>query len=239
MSKDEQHKRRDIVAACLWINSSGLNPGTAGNISVRHGDSMLISPSGVPYEQLEPEDIVSMTLTGEYGSYVASGTNVPSSEWRFHLDIMRARPDVGAIVHTHSLYATVLGCARKDIPPVHYMIAAAGGASIRCSRYATYGTAELSQAALEALEDRTCCILANHGMIATGPNLAKAQWLAVELETIAKQYYLTLCIGGPVLLGEAEIAHVKERFKGYGPKPKAQAANENAGETPRKKKKKD
>ena len=133
----------------------------------------------------------------------------------------------------------MLACARKDIPPVHYMIAAAGGPSIRCSRYATYGTAELSQAALEALEDRTCCILANHGMIATGPNLAKAQWLAVELETIAKQYYLTLCIGGPVLLGEAEIAHVKERFKGYGPKPKAQAANENAGETPRKKKKKD
>lgn len=237
MSKDEQHKRRDIVAACLWINSSGLNPGTAGNISVRHGDSMLISPSGVPYEQLEPEDIVAMTLTGEYGSYVASGTNVPSSEWRFHLDIMRARPDVGAIVHTHSLYATVLACARKDIPPVHYMIAAAGGPSIRCGRYATFGTAELSQAALEALEDRNCCILANHGMIATGPNLAKAQWLAVELETIAKQYYLTLCIGGPVLLGEAEIAQVKERFKGYGPKPKAQPANQNAGEGGKKRKK--
>ena len=237
MSKDEQHKRRDIVAACLWINSSGLNPGTAGNISARYGDTMLISPSGVPYEQLEPEDIVAMTLTGEYGSYVASGTNVPSSEWRFHLDIMRARPDVGAIVHTHSLYATVLACARKDIPPVHYMIAAAGGSSIRCSRYATYGTAELSQAALEALKDRNCCILANHGMIATGPNLAKAQWLAVELETIAKQYYLTLCIGGPVLLGEAEIAQVKERFKGYGPKPKAQPANQNAGEGGKKRKK--
>ena len=237
MSKDELHKRREIVAACLWINSSGLNPGTAGNISVRYGDTMLISPSGVPYEQLEPEDIVAMTLTGEYGSYVASGTNVPSSEWRFHLDIMRARPDVGAIVHTHSLYATVLACARKDIPPVHYMIAAAGGPSIRCSRYATYGTAELSQAALEALEDRNCCILANHGMIATGPNLAKAQWLAVELETIAKQYYLTLCIGGPVLLGEAEIAQVKERFKGYGPKPKAQPANQNAGEGGKKRKK--
>ena len=144
MSKDELEKRRDIIAACLWMNSSGLNQGTSGNISVRHGDSMLISPSGVPYEQLEPDDIVAMTLSGEYGSYVATGANVPSSEWRFHLDIMRARPDVGAIVHTHSLYATVLGCARKDIPPVHYMIAAAGGPSIRCSRYATYGTAELS-----------------------------------------------------------------------------------------------
>ena len=239
MSKEELQKRRDIVAACLWMNSSGLNQGTSGNISVRHGDSMLISPSGVPYEQLEPEDIVAMTLTGEYGSYVATGANVPSSEWRFHLDIMRARPDVGAIVHTHSLYATVLGCARKDIPPVHYMIAAAGGPSIRCSRYATYGTAELSEAALEALENRTCCILANHGMIATGPNLAKAQWLAVELETIAKQYYLTLCIGGPVLLSDAEIAHVQERFKSYGPRPKTAApANENQDAPAKKKKKK-
>ena len=238
MSKEEQEKRRDIIAACLWMNSSGLNQGTSGNISVRHGDTMLISPSGVPYEQLEPDDIVAMTLTGEYGSYLASGANVPSSEWRFHLDIMRARPDVGAIVHTHSLYATVLGCARKDIPAVHYMIAAAGGPNIRCSTYATYGTAELSTAALAALEGRTCCVLANHGMIATGPNLAKAQWLAVELETIAKQYYLTLCIGGPVILDEAEIAHVQERFKSYGPRPKAAAANENSGETGKKKKKK-
>lgn len=238
MSKEEVQKRRDIVAACLWMNSSGLNQGTSGNISVRHGDTMLISPSGVPYEQLEPEDIVAMTLTGDYGSYLASGANVPSSEWRFHLDIMRARPDVGAIVHTHSLYATVMGCVRKDIPAVHYMIAAAGGPNIRCSAYATYGTAELSTAALEALEDRTCCILANHGMIATGPTLAKAQWLAVELETIAKQYYLTLCIGGPVLLSDAEIAHVQERFKSYGPRPKTAPANENRGEPQKKKKKK-
>ena len=238
MSKEEVQKRRDIVAACLWMNSSGLNQGTSGNISVRHGDTMLISPSGVPYEQLEPEDIVAMTLTGDYGSYLASGANVPSSEWRFHLDIMRARPDVGAIVHTHSLYATVMGCVRKDIPAVHYMIAAAGGPNIRCSTYATYGTAELSTVALAALEDRTCCILANHGMIATGPTLAKAQWLAVELETIAKQYYLTLCIGGPVILSDAEIANVQERFKSYGPRPKTAPANENRGEPQKKKKKK-
>lgn len=236
MSKDELEQRRDIIAACLWMNSSGLNQGTSGNISVRHGDTMLISPSGVPYEQLEPEDIVAMTLTGEYGSYVAKGNNIPSSEWRFHLDIMRARPDVGAIVHTHSLYATTLGCCRKDIPAVHYMIAASGGPNIRCSAYATYGTAELSTVALAALEDRTCCILANHGMIATGPTLAKAQWLAVELETIAKQYYLTLCIGGPVVLPDDEIMRVKERFKSYGPRPKVEAANED--EAPKRKKKK-
>ena len=151
---------------------------------------------------------------------------------------MRARPDVGAIVHTHSLYATTLGCCRKDIPAVHYMIAAAGGSNIRCSAYATYGTAELSTVALAALEDRTCCMLANHGMIATGPNLAKAQWLAVELETIAKQYYLTLSIGGPVVLPDDEIERVKERFKSYGPRPKVDPANENKGEAPKRKKKK-
>jgi L-fuculose-phosphate aldolase len=237
MNKDELEQRRGIIAACLWMNSSGLNQGTSGNISVRHGDTMLISPSGVPYEQLEPDDIVAMTFTGEYGAYEAKGNNSPSSEWRFHLDIMRARPDVGAIVHTHSLYATTLGCCRKDIPAVHYMIAASGGPNIRCSDYATYGTAELSTVALKALEGRTCCILANHGMIATGPTLAKAQWLAVELETIAKQYYLTLCIGGPVVLPDDEIERVKERFKSYGPRPKAEPANENEGEIVKRKKK--
>jgi L-fuculose-phosphate aldolase len=236
MSKEELDKRRGIIAACLWMNSSGLNQGTSGNISVRHGGTMLISPSGVPYEQLEPDDIVAMPLDGEYGSYRASGANVPSSEWRFHLDIMRARPDVGAIVHTHSLYATTLGCCRKGIPAVHYMIAAAGGPTVRCSDYATYGTAELSTAALAALEGRTCCILANHGMIATGPDLAKARWLAVELETLARQYYLSLCIGGPVLLSDAEIAHVQERFKGYGPRPKAEPANEDAPKGKKKRK---
>jgi L-fuculose-phosphate aldolase len=235
MNKEELEKRRAIIAACLWMNSSGLNQGTSGNISVRHGDAMLISPSGVPYEQLEADDIVAMPLEGEYGSYRAQGANVPSSEWRFHLDIMRARPDVGAIVHTHSLYATTLACCRKDIPAVHYMIAAAGGPTVRCGAYATYGTAELSTAALAALEGRTCCILANHGMIATGPNLAKAQWLAVELETLAKQYYLSLCIGGPVLLGEDEIARVQERFKDYGPRPKGAPANENEGPRPKRK----
>ncbi|MEK0084105.1 class II aldolase/adducin family protein [Benzoatithermus flavus] len=238
MDQQELGLRQSIVEACRWMNASGLNQGTSGNISVRHGDVMLISPSGVPYEQLEPEDIVAMPLEGEYGSYKARGNNIPSSEWRFHLDIMRARPEVGAIVHTHSTYATTLAIARKEIPACHYMIAAAGGPNIRCADYATYGTAELSEAALKALEGRTCCLLANHGMIATGPNLAKAKWLAVELETIARQYYLSLCIGGPVLLSDAEIEHVKERFKSYGPRPKEEAANANAAEAEPKRKKK-
>ncbi len=219
MDKAELQLRRDIVAACRSMNAMGINQGTSGNISARYGDNMLITPSGMPYEEMTPEDIVPMTLTGEYGSY--TGENVPSSEWRFHLDIMLARPEVGSEVHTHSTYATTLAICGKDIPPVHYMIAAAGGPSIRVAPYATYGTKELSENALKALEGRTCCLLANHGMIATGATLKRAMWLAVELETLAKQYYLTLAIGKPQILSAAEIGHVVERFKNYGPRPKA------------------
>jgi L-fuculose-phosphate aldolase len=200
------------------MNATGLNQGTSGNVSARHGDAMLITPTGVPYDRLGPDDLPLMPLHGEYGAW--EGPLDPSSEWRFHLDIMRARPEVGAIVHAHSTYCTALAVARKEIPACHYMIAAAGGPTIRCAPYATYGTKELSDAALAALEGRTCCLLANHGMIATGPDLDKAKWLAVELETIAKQYYLALAIGGPVLLDDAEIERVKEKFKGYGPRPK-------------------
>ena len=218
MKKDEKHLRKAVAEACRWMNATGLNQGTSGNVSARHGDAMLITPTGVPYDQLDPGDLPLMPLHGEYGAW--QGPLDPSSEWRFHLDIMKARPEVGAIVHAHSPYCTALAVARKDIPACHYMIAAAGGPSIRCAPYATYGTKELSDAALAALEGRTCCLLANHGMIATGPDLDKARWLAVELETIAKQYYLSLAIGGPVLLDDAEIERVKEKFKSYGPRPK-------------------
>jgi L-fuculose-phosphate aldolase len=218
MKKDELELRRAIIDSCKAMNAMGINQGTSGNISARYGSDMLITPSGVPYEELEPGDIAAMPIEGEYGSW--RGPLNPSSEWRFHLDIMRARPEVGGIVHTHSTYATTLAIAGKEIPACHYMIAAAGGPTIRLADYATYGTKELSENALKALEGRTCCLLANHGMIATGANLKRAFWLAVELETIAKQYYLTLAIGGPKILPEAEIGHVIEKFKGYGPRPK-------------------
>ncbi|MES1147713.1 MAG: class II aldolase/adducin family protein, partial [Bradyrhizobium guangdongense] len=148
----------------------------------------------------------------------------PSTEWRFHLDILRARPDVGSIVHTHSTYATVLAIARKPIPACHYMIAAFGGSDIRCAGYALYGTAELSELALAALEDRNGCLLANHGMIAVGPDLEKAMWNAVELETLARQYYLSLTLGEPHILSDQEIAETAKGFSTYGlqsakPKP--------------------
>jgi L-fuculose-phosphate aldolase len=230
-AKQEHALRSGIVAACRQINALGINQGTSGNISARFGERMLITPSGVPYDAMSPDDIAALPSEGEYGAW--DEPLAPSTEWRFHLDITRARPEVGAIVHTHSTYATTLAIARKEIPACHYMIAAAGGPTIRCADYATYGTKELSDNALSALEDRTCCLLANHGMIATGANLDKAMWLAVELETIAKQYYLSLAIGGPVLLPDAEIAHVMEGFKSYGPRGKTPA---DAGAKPRGKK---
>jgi L-fuculose-phosphate aldolase len=214
-AKQEHTLRSGIVTACRHMNALGINQGTSGNISARFGKRMLITPSGLPYDDMGADDIAAMPIEGEYGAW--DGPLAPSTEWRFHLDITRARPEVGAIVHTHATYATTLAIARKEIPACHYMIAAAGGTTIRCADYATYGTKELSDNALKALEDRTCCLLANHGMIATGANLDKAMWLAVELETIARQYYLSLAIGGPVLLPDAEIAHVMEGFKSYGP----------------------
>lgn len=227
MEKAEMALRRGIVDACRSMNAMGINQGTSGNISARYGDVMLITPSGVPYEEMMPEDIARMPIEGEYGHW--KGPMQPSSEWRFHLDIMRARPEVGSVVHTHSTYATTLAICGREIPALHYMIAAAGGPNIRVAPYATYGTKELSDNALKALEGRTCCLLANHGMIATGPTLKRAMWLAVELETLARQYYHSLLIGGPQLLSDTEIAGVIEKFKSYGPRPEAASEGNDAG----------
>jgi len=211
---DERTLRRSIVDHCVGMNSSGLNQGTSGNISARCGDRMLITPSGRPYATMKPDDIAAMPIDGEYGAW--SGPFKPSSEWQFHLDIMKARPDVGAIVHTHSPFATVLSMTRRPIPACHYMIAAFGGNDVRCGGYARYGTRELSAEALKALEGRTGCLLANHGMIALGATLEKAMWTAVELETIAKQYYHALLIGDLVLLSDAQIAETRKAFATYG-----------------------
>lgn len=214
MTTDERALRQAIIDKCRWMNATGLNQGTSGNISARRGDRMLITPSAVPYDEMEPEMIAAMPLDGEAGAW--EGPLKPSTEWRFHLDIQRARPDVGAVVHTHSTHATALAIARKPIPPCHYMIAAFGGADIRCSDYARFGAEALSRTALEALEGRNACLLANHGAIAVGPTLDRAMWLAVELETLAKQYCLALTIGGPRLLSEAQIAETAAAFGEYG-----------------------
>lgn len=210
---DEAQIRRAVVEAARAMNTLGINQGTSGNISVRYGGQMLITPSATPYDDMRPDDLAAMKLDGD-GSW--TGPLKPSTEWRFHRDILRQRPDAGAVVHTHATYCTTLAILRRGIPPVHYMIAAFGGADVRCAPYATYGTAELADLAVAAMEGRNACLLANHGMIVAGPTLAKAMWLAVELETLAKQYCLSLQIGEPVLLTDAEIADAANGFASYG-----------------------
>ena len=212
--KGEKAARTALVEALRDMNRLGINQGTSGNISVRQGDTMLISPSATPYDTMKPEDVAAMPINGDYGAW--EGRLRPSTEWRFHLDIMRARPDAGAVVHSHPTFCTSLAIARKPIPAVHYMMAAFGGMDVRCAPYATFGTEALSKHAIEALKDRNGCLLANHGMIVIGASLAKAMWLAVELETIAKQYWHSMLCGGPVLLTEAEIADTVKSFGNYG-----------------------
>ena len=210
---DETALRQDIIDACLSMNASGLNQGTSGNISVRYGDTVLITPSGVPYETLMPEMIATMPLDGG-GAW--EGPCKPSSEWRFHLDILNERPDVHAIVHAHPNYCTALSMLQKDIPAAHYMIAAFGGNSVRCAPFAIFGTAELSAHAVEALRDRTACLLANHGAIALGTDLAQAMWRAVELEALASQYAIALQTGDPIILSDEIIDQTLAKFSGYG-----------------------
>ena len=211
MSSAENEKRQAIIDACRRMNALGINQGTSGNISLRHKDGVLITPTSVPYDSMTPEQIVFMEMNGSF----TEGQR-PSSEWRFHLDILRSRGEVEAVVHAHPTYATILAIMGLDIPPIHYMIAVAGGETIRCAPYATYGTQELSEHAIKALEGRMACLLGHHGMIAVGPSLAKALWLAVEVETLARQYHGCLQIGEPPLLSKAEIELVRRKMAGYG-----------------------
>ncbi|MEM1352039.1 MAG: class II aldolase/adducin family protein, partial [Pseudomonadota bacterium] len=173
-----------------------------------------ITASGVAYDAMKPEHVVQMDLDGGY-----TGPVLPSSEWRMHMDIYRARPEAGAVVHTHAAYATAVSCLRADIPAFHYMIAVAGGSTLRCAPYASFGTAELSQNMLDALEDRSACLLANHGMICFGIDLPKTLALAVEVETLCTQYILARQLGTPVVLDDAEMADILQRFKTYGKQP--------------------
>lgn len=209
-------ERKALIAAARQMGERGLSPGTSGNLSLRTDSGVLITPSAIPYETLTPDMLPLMRLDGEYGAY--EGAYRPSSEWRFHWDIYAARPEVGGIVHHHAPYTTALAMARREIPACHYMIARFGGAPLRCGGYALFGTAELSAAALAALEGRTACLLANHGGIATGKDIESALAAAFELEALARHYVLSLAVGGPVLLSEAEIADAIAQFaSAYGP----------------------
>ena len=210
--------RLQLIDTARRMVSAGLNRSTAGNLSVRaceQGiDGYLITPSGMSYETLVPEDIVFMPLDG-----MPKGRRKPSSEWRFHHDIYAARPEAEAILHAHSPFATSLACLRRDIPPFHYMIARFGGDTIRCADYATFGTQELSNNALCALRDRCACLLANHGLLVFGQTLEQSLSLGIELEELCEQYWRASQLGRPVLLDAEEMAIVLEKFATYGQQP--------------------
>ena len=205
-----------LVAACRELTRCGLTYGTSGNISIRRDErSFFISPTGAVYEDLESADIPLMDLEGRW-----FGRRRPSSEWRFHRDILKARADVGAIVHTHSKYATALACTGRGIPAFHYMVAVTGGTEIRCAPYRTFGSQELSDVALAALGSRNACLLGNHGVIALGADVTAALTIAGEVENLAAQYCAALALGDVRILGEAEMLRVVEKFRTYG-KPEA------------------
>jgi L-fuculose-phosphate aldolase len=202
-----------IVAVAQAIDLAGFCPSKSGNVSARTEAGFLITPSGLPYAQTLPEDLIELSLDG----MVLAGARKPSSEWPFHAAIYRARPEAQAIVHTHSPRATALSCTRRGIPAFHYMIALCGGADIRCADYATFGTPELAENAVRALEGRKAVLLANHGVIALGASLAGAHQIVAEVENLAGQYLEILAAGlEPVILDAAEMARVSAKFAGYG-----------------------
>ena len=211
----EPTQRKQIISACQEMNSLGINQGTSGNISVRQGKKMLISPSAIPYNQMKPTQIASLNLAGKLPSDW-TGPCKPSTEWRFHWLLLKEREDINAVVHAHPTYCTTLAILRKSIPSCHYMIAVFGGRNVRCADYATFGTIELANNVLKAMKNRTACIMANHGMVVVGTTLKEAMWRAVELETIARQYYLSLQAGKPVLLSKDDIADTFRGLAGYG-----------------------
>ena len=216
--------RRQMVETCRAMNASGINQGTAGNLSHRAGSGFLITPSSLPYDRMQPEDLVEMDFDGTYLG------RRPSSEWRFHRDILRARPDIDVVLHCHSVHATALACHHREIPSFHYMTAVAGGTTIRCAAYATFGTQALSDAALVALEGRTACLLGQHGQIALGKTLDAALWLATEVETLSRIYVLALGLGEPPVLPEDEMARVIEQMRrmSYGLGPEGEGVNDIA-----------
>lgn len=213
-SATDQAAREDVIVTARAMSARGLSPGRSGNVSCRWGEGMLITPSGMAYDTIKPADVVAVAADGA----IAEGARKPSSEWRFHRAAYQQRPDMRAIVHTHSMHATVLACAHKSIPAFHYMVAAAGGRDIPLVPYATFGTEELSRHVAMGLRDRNACLMANHGMIAIAPSLAAALELATDVEVLAEQYWKVLQLGKAHVLADDEMDRVIERFKGYGQK---------------------
>ncbi len=215
MTDAELILRQQMVQTCRKMNETGINQGTSGNLSVRFGDGFLITPSSLPYDVMEPADLVEMGWDGNYAG------RRPSSEWRFHRDILKARSDVNVVLHCHSAFATSVACHHRSIPAFHYMVGVMGGNSLRCAPYATFGSQALSDAAIVALQDRMACLLGQHGQISLGTTLDAALWMAVEVETLARMYVQALALGEPPVLPDAEmdrvIAQMRRMSYGLGP----------------------
>ena len=206
-----KNEREQLLKIAQKLIETGLNKGTAGNASVRCQGGFLVTPSGMAVEDMTAASMVKMQFDGSF-----EADKIPSSEWRFHRDILKSRADVNAVVHTHSMFSTTLACLHKDIPPFHYMIAVVGGDTIRCAPYALFGSQALSDNALVALTDRKACLLANHGMIVLGRDLDDALAVAVEVENLCEQYWRASQLGEPHILSETEMREVFQQFKGYG-----------------------
>lgn len=203
--------RARIVRTCLQLAELGINQGTSGNISVRSGAHFLITPSGIAYDAMTAEQIAVMDVDGTY-----FGPCKPTTEWRLHREVLRARPDARVVIHTHSMFATTVACLRRDIPALHYYVAVAGGPTIRCAGYATYGTQELAENVVAALVQRDACLLANHGLLVVGTTLDQTLRRTFDIETLARQYVYALSIGEPVILDDGEIERVRLKMRTYG-----------------------
>ena len=208
---NETEQRQALVEHGRRMNVVGINQGKSGNLSVRLGDGFLVTPSAIAYEAMQPEDIVKMRWDGTY-----DGKRRPSTEWRLHRDIYVQRKDASAIVHAHAMFATTLACLDREIPAFHYMVAMAGGDNIPCAPYATFGSQELSDATVTALEGRRACLMSHHGMVAFGDVLPAALALAVEVETLSAMYWRALQIAPPTVLPGEEMARVLAKFATYG-----------------------
>lgn len=211
---DEGKLRTRMVEVMRAMDARGLNRGTSGNVSARFGDGMLVTPSGVPPERLSPEAMVFVRADDS----IPDGQLRPSSEWRMHMQILRRRPDVGGVVHCHSRHATILACAGRPIPAVHYMVGVSGGASVPVAPYATFGSEALADAVVAALDGRNAALMANHGQIAVAPSLSHALLIAEEIEEQAAVYWGCLAIGGPNILSDDQMAEIMTQFRAYGQK---------------------
>jgi len=224
VTQDKLNICKEIIRTCIEMESRGINQGTSGNLSIKYKNGFLITPSSVPYTEMRPEDIVEMNWNGEFVG------KQPSSEWRFHRDILKNRNDINVVLHCHSINATSLSCHNKDIPAFHYIVGLAGGNNIRCAKYATFGSQELANYALIAIKDRLACLLGHHGMICLGKTFKQALMLGCEVEAMAKMYIKALSIGNTDVLSNEEMDKVVKRMErmSYGKGPDPEGTNDVA-----------